>query len=281
MVRQGVHPSSSQRTDEALAAALKAVELEPSYADRFLRLSFVYSSRGEREASEAALRKAIGFDPGLPEAYVGLAVDVIGRLGSRLPEDPTDATAEELAIDRWRDRPPQEVAIIAEAERLCHRAIELNPDGAGAYVNLGKILLARGAVDEAETSLRKVVELDPNGLAWEAYNALAYRFAGWGIRLDDALQFAQRAVQLAPTGATFDTLAMVHFRRGEWDQAEAAWKQCIEFAGSQGDPGAWFHLGKLYELKNRTDVATAAYQEALRLRPDYPEASRALAKLPP
>lgn len=272
---------SAEQTDEALAAALKAVELEPSYAVRFLWLSFVCSSRGESDASEAALRKAIEFDPGLPEAYVALAVDVIGRLGNRLPEDPSDARTEDLTMDRWRDRPPQELAIIAEAERLCHRAIELNPDSVGAYVDLGNCFLMRGAVDEAEKWLRKVVEMDPNGQAADAYNALAYRFAGWGIRLDDALQFAQRAVQLARTGATFDTLAMVHFRRGEWDQAEAAWKQCIEFAGPQGDPGAWFHLGKLYQLKNRTDVAITAYQEALRLRPDYPAASRALAKLRP
>lgn len=269
----------SQRLDEALTAALKAVELEPLNADRFLQLALVYWTRGQQAEGEAASRKAIEIDPGYPEAYDGLAVDIIGRLGGRLPEDPTDAQPEELAIDRWRNRPADELAIIAEAERLSRRAVELNPNGAGASVNLGNILLLRGAVDEAELILRKVIELDPNGQAASAYNSLAYRFAGWGIRLDDALQFAQRAVQLAPEGWAFDTLATVHFRRGEWDQAEAAWKKCLELAGPPSDPSAWFHLGKVSERKNQISDAITAYEEALRLRPNYPEASRALNRI--
>ncbi len=70
----------SQKLDEALTAALKAVELEPSNADRFLQLALVYWTRGQREEGEAASRKAIAIDPGYPEAYDGLAVDYIGRL---------------------------------------------------------------------------------------------------------------------------------------------------------------------------------------------------------
>lgn len=269
----------SQKLDEALTAAQKAVELEPSNADRFLQLALVYWTREQREEGEAASRKAIEIDPGYPEAYNSLAVDIIGRLGGRLPEDPTDAQPEELAIERWRDRPADELAIIAEAERLSRRAVELNPNGASSSVNLGNILLLRGAVDEAEKILSKAAELDPNGQAANAYNSLAYRFAGWGIRLDEALQFAQHAVQLAPEGWAFDTLATVHFRRGEWDQAEAAWKKCLELAGAPSDPSAWFHLGKVYERKTQISNAIAAYQEALRLRPIYPEATRALDKI--
>ena len=238
---------SAGRTDEALTAALKAAEMEPSHAVKFMTLASVYWGRGQQQESEAASRKAIELDPGYAEAYDSLAVDIIARLGGRLPEDPTTGSPEDFAIERWQDRPAEELAIIAEAERLGRRAIELNQDLGGPHVNLGNILLLRGAVVEAEKVLRKAIELDPNGQAASAYNSLAYRFAGWGIRLDEALQFAQHAVQLAPEGNFFDTLAMVHFRRGEWDQAEAAWEKCIELAGSQGDPGAWYHLGKLYE----------------------------------
>ncbi|MCL4785956.1 MAG: tetratricopeptide repeat protein [Verrucomicrobia bacterium] len=270
---------STQRLDEALAAALRAAELEPSHAANFMTLASVYWARGQQQESEAASRKAIELDPGNAAAYDNLAVDIIFRLGNRLPEDPTDGLPEDFAIERWRDRPAEELAIIAEAERMSRKAIELNPNFVGAHVSLGNILLLRGAVDEAEPILRKAAELDPNGRAADAFNNLAYHFAGWGIRLDEALQFAQHAVQLAPEGWVFDTLAMVHFRRGEWEKAEAAWKKCIELAGPQGDSGAWYHLGKLYERNNAPDAAITAYLEALRLRPDYPEALRALEKL--
>jgi tetratricopeptide (TPR) repeat protein len=270
---------STQRLDEALVAVLKAAELEPSSAVTFTTLASVYWGRGQPQESEAASRKAIELDPGNPEAYANLAMDIIARLGNRQWADPTDAQPEDLAIERWRDRPAEELAIIAEAEHMSRKAIELKPTFVGAHVNLGNILLLRGAVEEAEKVLRKAIELDPHGQAASAYNNLAYHFAIWGIRLDEALQLAQHAVQLAPEGGFVDTLAIVHFRRGEWDQAEAAWKKCIELGGPQGDPGASFHLGRLYERQNRPDAAVAAYQEALRLRPEYSEASKALEKL--
>jgi tetratricopeptide (TPR) repeat protein len=270
---------NSQRQDEAFVAALKTIELEPSYALWWKRLATFYWSRGDLSEAEGASRKAIELDQGDPEAYETLAVLLINQLSNRLPEDPTDAQPEELAIELWRDRPADERAIIAEAERMARKAITLRSYFASAHVNLGNILLLRGAVDEAEPILRKAAELDPNGHAANAYNNLAYRFAVWGIRLDEALQLAQKAFQLAPSGYTSDTLAMVHFQRGEWDLAEAAWKKCIELGGPQGDPGAWYHLGRLHERQNRLDAAVAAYQEALRLRPDYPEVSRALDNL--
>ena len=270
---------TSQRLDEALAAALKAAELEPSFGAWFGNLGSIYWARGQQQESEAAGRKAIQLDPGNATAYDGLAVIIIARLGGRLPVDPTHAQPEELAIDLWKNRPAEELAIIAEAERMERKAIALQPDYAGAQVNLGQILLERGAVDEAEPILRKAIQLDPNGPAAGVYRTLACKFAVWGIRLDEALQFALHAVQLAPSGYTFDALAMVHFRRGEYDQAEVAWKKCIELGGARGDPEASFQLGGLYERQNRPDAAVAAYQEALRLRPDYPEASRSLDKL--
>jgi tetratricopeptide (TPR) repeat protein len=267
------------RRAEALAAALKAVELEPSYAQWWWRLKLVYTARGERAQAEAAARRVIELDPGFAVAYDGLAVTIMQGLGDRLPDHPMDAQPEELAIEHWRNRPAEEQAIIAEAERLERKAIELLPGRGSFYGNLGLILLSRGAVDEADKVLGKAMELDPNGQGASAPNSLAYHLALWGIRLDDALRLAQEAIRLAPDGYTFDTLAVVHFRRGEWDQAEAAWKKCIEAAGPKGDPGAWFRLGRLYERKNQTDAAIKAYAEALKFRPDFPQASGALERL--
>lgn len=271
---------TNRRPQEALEAVLKAVELEPSNAQWWALLNIVYEALGDSANAEAASRKAVELDPGFANAHHSLAIDIIHRFPNRLPEDVTDASPEEMAIERWQNRPAEELAILAEAERYCRRAIELQRDHPGYYVDLGNILLMRGAVDDAEKILRKAMEMDPGGqAAAHARNGLAYRFAIWGIRLDEALQLAQQAAEMYPAGYILDTLAVVHFRRGEWDQAEAAWKKRIELAGPEGDSNSLFHLGKVYERKNQTAAAIAAYQEALRLRPDFPEASRALAKL--
>jgi uncharacterized spore protein YtfJ len=44
-------------------------------------------------------------------------------------------------------------------------------------------------------------------------------------------------------------------------------------------PGAYYYLGEAYKKKGATDKAKAAYKKALELRPDYPEAAKALAEI--
>ena len=271
-----------ERLDEALAAAMRAVELEPSFAEWWSRLGVVHSVRGDKAQAEAAVRKAIELDPGLSTAYNSLAIKMMQKLSASdsLPSDPIDASPEELAIERWQNRPPEELAIIDEAEHLVRKAIDLGPVQGSYHHTLGNILLARGAVDEAEAALAKAIELDPDAQEAAARNSLAYFLALWGIRLDEALELARHAVQRAPKGYAYNTLATVHFRRGEWVEAETAWKQCIALGGPTGDPEeAWFRLGRVYEQMHRAAAAAEAFEEALRLRPDFPKAAEALERL--
>ena len=146
--------SAGRKPDEAVSAALKAIELEPSYGYSWSLLGLARWGSRELAESEAAYRKAIELDPGDADAYHSLAIKIISRILSRLPEDVTDASPEEMAIELWRERPPEELAIIAEAERYGRRAIELRKSFVTAYVDLAQILLTRGAVDEAEKILR-------------------------------------------------------------------------------------------------------------------------------
>jgi len=73
------------------------------------------------------------------------------------------------------------------------------------------------------------------------HNNLAWMCARCGRRLDDALTHAQRALELVPDSAQYlDTLGEVHFRRGEFDQAVAAARRCIEL-----DPKTAFYQQQL------------------------------------
>lgn len=133
---------------------------------------------------------------------------------------------------------------------------------------------------EAEKVLRKAIDIDP--ASPNAYNALAWSLAVYGTNLNEALNLARQAVEADPQNWSYlDTLAWVHFRRGEWDQAEMALKKGIELPGhdTPNDAGAWYELGRVYERKNEPLAARAAYEKALSLRPDYPQASQALQQL--
>jgi len=60
-------------------------------------------------------------------------------------------------------------------------------------------------------------------------NDLAWMSARCNRRLDEALQLAQAAIELAPTTASYiDTLGEVHFRRGELVEAVQCAERCLE-----------------------------------------------------
>lgn len=64
--------------------------------------------------------------------------------------------------------------------------------------------------------------------AW-LHNNVAWMSACCGRDLDAALEHARRAVDLDPAGTGYlDTLAEVHFQRGERDRAIATMKRCLE-----------------------------------------------------
>ncbi len=80
--------------------------------------------------------------------------------------------------------------------------------------------------------------------AW-AHNSIAWMSACCRRNLDQALEHAQKAVELAPTRAGyFDTLAEVHFQRGDKDKAIALQKRAIEL-----DPKRTYYRLQLRRLE--------------------------------
>ncbi|NJL23824.1 MAG: tetratricopeptide repeat protein [Calothrix sp. SM1_5_4] len=75
--------------------------------------------------------------------------------------------------------------------------------------------------------MNKVLELDKDHV--QALNYLAYTYAEMGSNLEEAFEFANRALKLQPQdGYILDTLGWIHFKRGEIESAikylEAAFK---------------------------------------------------------
>ena len=279
---KGIILAAAHRPDEAVAAASKAVELEPSYARFYHNLGSMEWARRNNGAAEAADRKVIELDPEWPSAHRDLALTIITGLGGELSEDPMAAPPEQLEIGRWINRDTREVARLAEAEQLILREIELNPDAASAYELLGRVYLERGQPEKANPMFQKALELDPTADREAGQNdMLAWFYSRWGIRLDEAVALARKAVQASPSkGEYLDTLALAHFRRGEFEQAEMALKKCSEL-GVPDQAVNWFHLGRVYEQLNQREAATTAYEKAVNLKSDYPDASKALQRLRP
>ena len=118
---------------EALAAAERALAIEPDTAEAHVALAYIHGSISwDMRRGEASIRKALALAPGDGDVayHAGLHLCVRGHFD--------------------------------EAEALTNRAIELDPLNHNAYILLGRLHFYRDELTEAEASLNKAMELNPH-----------------------------------------------------------------------------------------------------------------------
>ena len=167
------------------------------------------------------------------------------------------------------DRVLQDAGHKGAAEGLLQEWVETDPEDPDARFALGGFLDREGRHAEAETELRRVLELDP-GHAW-ALNHLGYSMADRNVQLDEALKLIRRALVLDPwNGAYLDSLGWVYFRMGRFQDA----RDPLERAAREypRDPTVLDHLGDLYQSLGEPEAALSAWQRALDSGPENPEA---------
>jgi len=127
-----------------------------------------------------------------------------------------------------------------------------------------------GRVDELESRLRRLIEIKPDHA--HALNALGYSFADRNIRLAEARELIERALELAP-GDPFilDSKGWVLYRQGE---TQAALDVLNRAFGIRADPEIAAHLGEVLWALGRRDEARRTWDQA---RKEHP-ANEALAE---
>jgi Flp pilus assembly protein TadD len=121
-----------------------------------------------------------------------------------------------------------------QAEQLCRRLVQAEPDHADAWFLLGAAWLAQGRVAEAQAGLEQAVRLKPD-------HARAH-----------------------------DCLGIVLARQGKLQEATACFRQAVQLRPDLAEPHS--NLGAVLAEQRRLDEAVASYRQALRLRPHYGEA---------
>jgi tetratricopeptide (TPR) repeat protein len=160
---------------------------------------------------------------------------------------------------------------IDDAEALCRKALEKEPDDINILGMFGAILLKSGQNDEAEATLRRTIELEPRFA--KPHEDLGVLYLGQS-NAEKALQFLERAVALNPDEASAHRLMAVALRQlGRPAEAEAAHRRFISLA-----PGA-DPLGEAEVHRNRGNPAQAEQicQGLLKREPENIGALRMLA----
>jgi Flp pilus assembly protein TadD len=108
--------------------------------------------------------------------------------------------------------------------------------------------------------MERAIELNPKNAA--ALNYLAYTWAEMGVRLDEAEQLIQRALQLEPNdGFYIDSLGWVYFQKGDYARAVEQLERAV--AITVDDPTIIEHLGDAYVRFGNSDLALSRYREAI------------------
>jgi tetratricopeptide (TPR) repeat protein len=136
---------------------------------------------------------------------------------------------------------------------------------------LGHIAILKSDYPAAIEQYQQVLAVQPNNV--NALNNLAYLLAEKTNQPDQALSYAQKARELAPTsGDVADTLGRVYYRKGLYNQAIPLLKNAVDIDGGAQNT---FHLGFAYLKAGNSAKGRQTLTAALKMDPRLPEADEA------
>lgn len=150
-----------------------------------------------------------------------------------------------------------------EAEQAARKAEALAKDPQDneiAWLMLGAVYERQKQYEKAEEEFKKALDVNPKNA--QVLNYYGYMLADRGVRLDEAKDLIQRAVDLEPfNGAYLDSLGWVYFKQNKLDEAEAELRKAVEH--EPHDPTIRSHLGDVLAKQGRTEQAAAEWEKSL------------------
>jgi TolB-like protein len=265
---QGLHAFDStnqQSIEKALRDFQRALDLDPSFADAAAGIGAAYLNLGlfgymtpavAHEKSRQATELALKMDPNLANAHVTLG-GIYDISGDRAGADREIKLARALA--------PNDASVLFasslqsehmghsdEALKFLNASMERNPLFPGTYFLLGIEQIGAGRLTEAETSLRRVLELDSSHVFvhYLLGNVLLAR------RQPEAAlaEYSKEPVDVVRIGGS----AMAYFAMGRKSDSDAALAQMV--AGMTDHPMA---IAEVYAFRGETDEAFIWLDRAL------------------
>ena len=153
---------------------------------------------------------------------------------------------------------------LGEAYLLMEEAIERQPGDVDLLYDQALIAEKLGKFDVMERLLRQLFAAKPD--YYHAYNALGYSFAERNIRLQEARELIQKALEFAPEDPMIkDSLGWVEFRNGNNAEALRILQSAFK---ARPDADIAAHLGEVLWAMGQREQAMTAWREGLRLSPE-------------
>jgi tetratricopeptide (TPR) repeat protein len=190
----------------------------------------IYLARGDTERAEAHFKKAVETDPNLLGSYVSLARIYLGK-------------------NKWQ-----------EAVQEYENVLEKNPKFLPDYMALGAIYDKKDMGEKAVTLYRKALEIKKDFAP--AANNLAWDLATQGGNIDEALGYAQTAMEHMPkNSAVMDTLGWVYYLKGSYLSAISEFQDSL--VSDPQNPVIQYHLGMALYKNEQFKQAKEILEKAL------------------
>jgi tetratricopeptide (TPR) repeat protein len=192
------------RPPEAIKAVQSGLAANPKSYALHLRLGAAYLAAGRYGEAESVFRDLVAAGDPLPTGYIGLAQVLLrtGRAEEAAAElgDAEKKLGSKFLISYFRGLALDRAGKPSEALLAFREAVELNSSSAEAHLNLGKMELAQGQVNEGIAELQQAFRLNPDDRQIPRLLSQAYRRAG---DAKNAAKFAEAFTE-APISATAD-----------------------------------------------------------------------------
>ena len=236
--------------EEQVYSYREALQFSPNNQHLYLKLAEIYENAGDTEAAIHAYQASITLNP---EFQIGYQ-----RLGNiYMQQDKLDLAKSHLlkAIQigptlssLYKDL--GEISIIQRdfdnAIMAYQKLVEFHPDSVKEWLRLGVIYINAEQFDNAFDAFQHAVDLDTNSA--RAHNHLARLCAGLGIKLNYAIELAEKATILDPTAQHFDTLAYAYYKSKFYQKAESTIRKALKIA-----PDNQHYRDQLVEIQKAMD----------------------------
>lgn len=270
------------RYQEAIADFTALLKDKPEYDQALYYLATTYEEKGERADLEQAvvnLRLIPKTSPLWNNAQMRLGV-----IFSKLNDHASGIQCLEAAI---AENPEVAdfylyLAFLHEDIQEYAKALEVLDRGLAVSARNVQLLFRKGVVldkldrkDEAIQVMRSLLDVEPDHAG--ALNYIGYTYADKGIRLQEAKNLIERALEKEPEdGYILDSLAWVYYRLGQYREALKTIQKAL--AHVPDDPIILEHLGDIQAALGNRKEAWKAYERALESGHEKPETVRAKLK---
>ena len=227
-LRAGMANERTGNYEDAVVSYLKGLEAEPNNVELLNSMGFALFQQGKSDEAIVSLEKALTVDPKHFKAHNNMALASIDIGELELAEI---HYRESLAVE------PQpsiynDLGYVLERQGMVDEAIEayrevllLDPKSATAHYNLATHLASEKDYVNAESHLRKVIDIQPNTQVYASLGAVQWQQG----KANDAISSLQSSIQADPTntGAS-DSLGKIYLEQGKLGQAESTYRLLAE-----------------------------------------------------